>query len=153
MPTTKSAPFAGAPTRAPAFAASRISCRVHLATTIFFGGASPTGSQGDPTTAGSQTPNRARSPPLADAGAALRRLLHGHPRCGDRDGRAALDRERSRFLGPGAAVGGQRLRAHLCRPAPARRPVGRSARAPPSVHGRPRPLHTRLAFLWARLVG
>src|SRR5262245_32215614 len=153
MPTTRAVPFAGAPARAPAFAASRISCRVDLATTTLSGGASPTGGHGDSTTAGPRSPNGARSPPLVGAGAALRRLLHGHPRRGDRDRRAALDRGGPRFLGAGAAVGGQRLRAHLRRTAPTRRPGGRSARAPPSVHGRRRFLHACVAPVWAGLVG
>src|SRR5262249_44719146 len=142
MPTTMSAPFAGAPARAPAFAASRISCRVDLATTTLSGGASPTGSQSGSTTAeGPHTPNRARSPALVGAGAALRRVLHGHPRRGDRDRRAALDRGGARLLCARTAVGRERLRAYLRRPAPARRARGRPARPPPRVHGRPRPLH------------
>src|SRR5262245_6785007 len=124
MPTTKSAPFASAPTRASAIAASRISCRVDLVTTTVSGRASPPGGQRDPTTEGRHTPNGARSPPLVGAGAALRRLLHGHPRRGDRDRRAPLDREGARILGAGAAMGGERLRTHLRRPAPARRPGG-----------------------------
>src|SRR5262245_46864557 len=45
--------------RAPAFAASRISGRVDLATTTLSGGASPTGGRGDSTTEGPHTPNGA----------------------------------------------------------------------------------------------
>ncbi len=87
---------------------------------------------------GSRAPRRSRSPPLVGARAPLRRLLHGHPRRGDRDRRPALDPGGSRLLGAGAAVGGERLCAHLRRPAPARRTGGRPARAPARVHGRHR---------------
>ena len=102
--------------------------------------------------AGAPGARRSRSPPLVGARAPLRRLLHGDPRRHDHDRGAALDRGRPRLLGAGSAVGAERLRAHLRRPAAARRTGGRPARAPARVHGRCPVLHGRVARVRARLV-
>ena len=93
-----------------------------------------------------------RSAPLAGARAALRRLLHGAPRRHDHDRGAALDRGRSRLREARPAVGAERLRPHLRRPALARRTRGRPARTPACVHGRCPGLHGRVAHVRARLV-
>ena len=61
-------------------------------------------------------------------------------------------RSRPRLLGARPAVGAERLRAHLRRPALARRTGGRPARAPSPVHDWCRALHGRVAPLRARLV-
>ena len=98
------------------------------------------------------TTQRSRSPPLVGACAPLRRLLHGAPRRHDRARGAALDRSRPRLLRAGPAVGAERLRAQLRRPAAARRTGGRPARAPAPVHGRCPVLHGRVADVRARLV-
>src|SRR6476469_7286747 len=93
-----------------------------------------------------------RSAPLVGARAPLRRLLHGDPRRHDHDRGAALDRCRPQLLGAGLAMGAERIRTHLRRPALTRRTCGRPARSAARVHGRCTALHRRVAWVWARLV-
>ena len=75
-----------------------------------------------------RTANGTRSASLVGAGTPRRGVLHGHPRRGDRDRGAAFHRGGARLLRAGFAVGGERLRADLRRPASARRASGGPAR-------------------------
>jgi hypothetical protein len=95
---------------------------------------------------------RSGSASLVGAGAAVRRVLHGAARRHDHDRGAAVDRSRSRLLEAGPAVGAERLRPGLRRPAAARRPRGRPARPPSRVPGRCPVVHGRVAHVRARLV-
>src|SRR3954454_23080055 len=88
---------------------------------------------------------RNRQAPLARPGAALRRLLHGHPRRGDRERRPPVDPGRPRLLAEEPAVGRERIRADVRRAAAARRPRGRPARAAAGLRRRRLRVRARLA--------
>ena len=79
----------------------------------------------------------------------LRGLLHGHPRRQHRQRRAAVDARQPGAVGHRAAVGGQRLHAHLRRPAAGRRTGGGPARPPARLPRRPRAVHRGQPGGWA----
>ena len=75
----------------------------------------------------------------------LLRVLHGRPRRRDRECRAAVDRGRSRLLAAKPAVGRERVRPDVRRPAAPRRPRRGRARPATDVRRRRRRVRTRLA--------
>ncbi len=79
-----------------------------------------------------------------DAGRDLGRVVHGLARQPRRHHGAALDPGPPARLPPGTAVDGQRLHAHLRRPAAHRGHPRRTVRPPPGVRHRPGPVHRRV---------
>ncbi len=88
--------------------------------------------------------------PLARIRAAGRRVLHDDRRPDDRQRLAAHDRPRSALHPDRPAVGGDRVRAHVRRPAAVGWPRRRSAWPPACPDGRAHTVHGRVAGLRAR---
>ena len=88
---------------------------------------------------------RVAPPPLRGSRRHPHRPADGGARRHHRQRRPAPHPAQPRLLELVAVVGAQRLRPHLRRPAPARRPIGRPARPAPDLPGRDRPVLPELA--------